>query len=102
MISVIYFDVVKHGPQDWRVCVSGRHEFPPFPSREMCVASARTRARLLHQDQGVATGVRIEVAPGELVSEIRYLEPDQLLELCQESLASHALRHACDLYGTSW
>jgi hypothetical protein len=25
------------------------------------------------------------------------LHPNQLLELCQESLASHALRHACDL-----
>ncbi len=88
--SVVIFEVVHRGPGNWRVSVNGADDAAPFPSNETATTAARVRARRLHLDTGVPAEVHAPNRSGNVECLIRYLRPDQLMDLCQSQGKWHA------------
>jgi len=96
---IVDFEVVRRGPQDWRVSVNGTDELPSFTNRDTCAAAARVRARRHHQDLGVSTRVRVPRSDGAVETAIWYPAPKGFLDTFVGSDASQELRWACEQYG---
>lgn len=64
--SVVYFDVVRLGPSDWRVLIDGRISPVPFACRHSASAAARVQARQLRVSDHISTGVRLLAIEGTL------------------------------------
>lgn len=88
--SVVIFEVVHRGPGNWRVSVNGADDAAPFPSSDTATTAARVTARRLHLDTGLPAEVHAPNRNGDIECLIRYLHPDQLVDLCQSQAKWHA------------
>ena len=92
------FDVVLIAAGDWRIAIDGVVGYVSFEHRGEALSAARVQARQLHQGSGVATEVRAMTTTRELVTEVCYMLPHELLNACMQSLTSYQSKRACDDY----
>lgn len=72
------------------VSVNAADDAAPFPSNETATTAARVRARRLHLDTGIPAEVHAPNRNGDADCLIRYLRPDQLVDLCGSQAKWHA------------